>query len=739
MHACPPSTAYRLRKFVRRNQRSLATAALVGVLLLVAVGAVAGSLIWMARDRAARRLEIEQGLLEALAQTETYLSEGEKQMDNPVHWQMTLALAELAARRAESLLATGEARVELADRFRRDRDAVKAARRDSGVLFELDRIQLDKAATAAGTKVNDTPYAHAGAAPRYATLLRDYGVDPAAPAAAAERVRGSRLREVLLAALDDWRRVTPDAAERHQLESVLQNAEPAADAFRQRWLTAVRRGDGAALAQLAGAPAVQVLPVMTVVNLARDLEEAKQPLAAEQLLRDWQERYPGSFWLNHTLAWVLMHQESSRSKEAARYMTAALALRSDSAAVYVDLSYALDWTKDAEGAIRACKAAIRVDPNYATAHSWLGSRLLGWKKDIEAAIPEFQAAIRINPNDPWPHVNLGRALYTKGDVEGADREYKIALKINPNHPEAHNGVACVLHRKHELDGAVREYEAALKINPNYSIAHRNLGEALLDKNDIEGAIRELHTALKINPDYSEFHWVLARCLHAKNDLEGAKREFQAAIDLDPKYATAHYDLARCLYDMHDAEGAIREFQVAIKVFPHYALPGQLNFPQAHFRLGEALHSKNDEAGAFREYQASLRIDPNNAYDHNWVAWELATNPNLKICDPGQTINLAKRAVELDPKEEFYLTTLGAAYYRAGDWKEAVAALEKSSELPNGGDSFNWFFLAMSHEKLGDKETARRWYDRATHWKEKNQASKEKLLRLRAEAARELGV
>ena len=218
-----------------------------------------------------------------------------------------------------------------------------------------------------------------------------------------------------------------------------------------------------------------------------------------------------------------------------------------------------------------------------------------------------------------------------------------------------------------------------------------------------------------------------------------QREFQAAINLDPKFATAHYDLARCLYDMHDAEGAIREFQVAIKVFPHYAFPGQLNFPQAHFGLGNALLSKNDEEGAIREYQASLRIDPNNAYDHNWVAWELATHPDLKICDPDQAINLAKRAVELKPTEAAYWTTLGAAYYRAGDWKEAVAALEKSSELPNGGDSFNWFFLAMSHEKLGDKETARRWYDRATQWKDTNQATKEKLLRIRAEAAQALGV
>jgi serine/threonine protein kinase len=38
--ACPPSALYRFRKFARRNMRALATAALLGVMLLVAMGAV---------------------------------------------------------------------------------------------------------------------------------------------------------------------------------------------------------------------------------------------------------------------------------------------------------------------------------------------------------------------------------------------------------------------------------------------------------------------------------------------------------------------------------------------------------------------------------------------------------------------------------------------------------------------------------------------------------------------------
>ena len=54
------------------------------------------------------------------------------------------------------------------------------------------------------------------------------------------------------------------------------------------------------------------------MNLARDLEHLKELAAAEQLLRAWQERYPGNFWLTHDLGWVLLHQTPPRPVEAAR-------------------------------------------------------------------------------------------------------------------------------------------------------------------------------------------------------------------------------------------------------------------------------------------------------------------------------------------------------------------------------------------------------------------------------------
>ena len=75
-----------------------------------------------------------------------------------------------------------------------------------------------------------------------------------------------------------------------------------------------------------------------------------------------------------------------------------------------------------------------------------------------------------------------------------------------------------------------------------------------------------------------------------------------------------------------------------------------------------------------------------------------------------------------------------ALYRAGERKAAFTVLEQSNELPGGGYSFNWFFLAMIHEQQGDKEKARKCYDQAVEWMAKYMPEDEELHRLRAESA-----
>jgi tetratricopeptide (TPR) repeat protein len=85
-------------------------------------------------------------------------------------------------------------------------------------------------------------------------------------------------------------------------------------------------------------------------------------------------------------------------------------------------------------------------------------------------------------------------------------------------------------------------------------------------------------------------------------------------------------------------------------------------------------------------------------------------------------------------EGTFWNTLGVAQYRAGEWKPAIEALEKSMELRKGGDSFDWFFVAMACRQQGKKELAGKWFDEAVQWMEMNNPKDKELLRFRAEAA-----
>jgi hypothetical protein len=55
-------------------------------------------------------------------------------------------------------------------------------------------------------------------------------------------------------------------------------------------------------------------------------------------------------------------------------------------------------------------------------------------------------------------------------------------------------------------------------------------------------------------------------------------------------------------------------------------------------------------------------------------------------------------------------------------------------MNRGGDSSDWFFLAMACWQMGRREDACRWYRQAVAWMEKHAREDAELLRFRAEAA-----
>jgi Flp pilus assembly protein TadD len=98
------------------------------------------------------------------------------------------------------------------------------------------------------------------------------------------------------------------------------------------------------------------------------------------------------------------------------------------------------------------------------------------------------------------------------------------------------------------------------------------------------------------------------------------------------------------------------------------------------------------------------------------------------------VALAEKAVALQPGEGHYWNTLGAARYRAENWRGAITALLKSAELRPGGDPFDWILLAMAQWRLDKKDSARQWFAHAVHGRKKMKRADEDFQRLCEEAA-----
>jgi serine/threonine protein kinase/Flp pilus assembly protein TadD len=151
-------------------------------------------------------------------------------------------------------------------------------------------------------------------------------------------------------------------------------------------------------------------------------------------------------------------------------------------------------------------------------------------------------------------------------------------------------------------------------------------------------------------------------------------------------------------------------------------------------LGRALIADARHGEAIAAYRKAVALRPDRALFNNDLAWLLATAPDARLHDPAEAVRLATRASEQYPKAPNVWNTLGVARYRAGEHRAAIAALEKAEELGRGQEfGFNALFLAMAHWQLGERDEARRWYDRAVAWIEEEKPGDEELRRFRAEA------
>jgi tetratricopeptide (TPR) repeat protein/tRNA A-37 threonylcarbamoyl transferase component Bud32 len=274
--------------------------------------------------------------------------------------------------------------------------------------------------------------------------------------------------------------------------------------------------------------------------------------------------------------------------------------------------------------------------------------------------------------------NLAGVYFAQGRFDQAEELYRQELELelrilgeeHPNTLESMNALAMVYGKQGRHSEAGQLYERIIEIQ------RRTLGE---EHPETLASMHELAAVYHAQRRYADAEEFFRRTLELRRKVLG---------DEDRATLFSMNSLA-CLYD------------------------DQRRFAEAEHLHEQTLEIRRRVLGdAHPDTQQSIRNLVNTLQD--W-AWQVAGSAGKSAEDYARSLQLARRAVELDPQRIAVWQVLGWAHYRNGNWQDSIEALEKSCELQHGGDNFQWFFLAMNHWQLGHEKEAHQWYIKSVDW------------------------
>lgn len=156
-------------------------------------------------------------------------------------------------------------------------------------------------------------------------------------------------------------------------------------------------------------------------------------------------------------------------------------------------------------AVEALRAAVTLHPDFALAHSALGTQYLALKEPGKAA-EALRAALKLTPEDYVTLVTYGFALIEQREYARAEEPLRHALRKNAALPFAHYQLGVALLRQKKLPEAEASLRKSIEANiqgDHRSLAHYYLGGLYWATGDFKRAVSELETYLALEPDLPE--------------------------------------------------------------------------------------------------------------------------------------------------------------------------------------------------------------------------------------------
>jgi TolB-like protein/DNA-binding winged helix-turn-helix (wHTH) protein/Tfp pilus assembly protein PilF len=198
----------------------------------------------------------------------------------------------------------------------------------------------------------------------------------------------------------------------------------------------------------------------------------------------------------------------------------------------------------------AALKALQLNDSLADAHTSLAFVEMQYEWDWPGSEKEFKRALKLNPNYATAHQWYAVWLMSQGKKGAALEEERRAQEADPLSTIIKTDTAQLLVYAGRYDEAVQQAQRALEIDPGFFLGHVYLGEAYTAKKEYQAAISEFQKALAISNGNvwasSAIAWTYA--------LAGQRRKSEASLRDMVHTAKNREDLALQLATVYAAQG-----------------------------------------------------------------------------------------------------------------------------------------------------------------------------------------
>jgi tetratricopeptide (TPR) repeat protein len=400
--------------------------------------------------------------------------------------------------------------------------------------------------------------------------------------------------------------------------------------------------------------------------------------------------------------------------------------------IHMDLADILASQGKTDDSIYHYERVRYIDPKSSRSIFLKGTVLEEQGKWGQAKDMYWQAA-KMEHNNPLGQFYLGRALLHNNELKEAEKRFQMSVILKPNLLEARKYLAWIYERLGKHEEALKEYNLLLKLklknsfvdervlklqNPsdpayiNEMSNHKGIPAELVKQPNVHmriaaiyfeetlylRALDELQLVVAAD-DHKDPHVLMARIYESQGRLDKAIEEFEILRNLEPKSMDILLYSAR-LYGLDEKmDVAIKLLKNAIEMEPENdqiyhslalaymsnreniravesmkkALTLNPKKDSYYFELGALMEKAGDLKGAIENMRQAIEINPLHSNAHNFLGYIYA----LEGRDFDRALGHLKKALTIQPRNGYFLDSLGWIYFKKGDSEKALAQIKKA--------------------------------------------------------------